>query len=112
EQLMENEKKEKPGNERAAADTLSTIHQRVDKVLAAEVLRFQRVQPQEEERKARVYARESGKPRAGEASDGLAVEQFFVLRKRPNGIGGDRCGGCVVTPIREKTKKKPRPRKP
>ena len=57
-------------------------------VLAAEVLRFQRVQSQEEKGKTGVHAREPGGARAREAPQGLAVEQFLFLREKRSRIGG------------------------
>ncbi len=80
--------------------------------LAAEVLRFQRVQSQEEKRKTGVHARESGGARAREAPEGLAVEQFLFLREKRSRIGGDRCSGFVETPNQAEPMKKPRPPKP
>src|SRR6266496_1408916 len=80
--------------------------------LAAEVLRFQRVQSQEEKRKTGVHARESGAARAREAPERLAVEQFLFLREKRSRIGGDRCSGFVETPNQAEPMKKPRPPKP
>jgi hypothetical protein len=60
-----------------------------DAILAAKVLRFQRIQPRKEEGKTGVHARKSSGPRTGEASEGLAVEQFFLLCERGSRIGGD-----------------------
>ncbi len=81
-------------------------------VLAAEVLRFQRVQSQEEKGKTGVHARESGGARAREAPEGLAVEQFLFLREKRSRIGGDRCSGFVETPNQAEPMKRPRPPKP
>ena len=48
-------------------------------VLAGAFLRFQRVQPGEEDGEVALYAREASDSRAGETSQGLAVEQLVVL---------------------------------
>lgn len=45
-------------------------------------LRLQCVERCKEKRKTALYAHESGEGAAGEASEGMAVEQFFVLRER------------------------------
>src|SRR4029077_20220377 len=43
-------------------------------LLAAPFLRFQRVEPEEENREAELYAPESGETRSGGPSEGLALE--------------------------------------
>src|SRR5260370_2333628 len=82
------------------------------RALEAEVLRFQRVQSQEEKGKTGVHARESGGARAREAPEGLAVKQFLFLREKRSRIGGDRCSGFVETRNQAEPMKKPRPQKP
>jgi len=69
--------------------SVSEVRCRGAAVLATEVLRFQRVQLHKEERKTGVHARESGGTRARETSEGLAVEQFSLLRERGSRISGD-----------------------
>jgi len=59
-------------------------------ILAGAVLRFQCVQPREEERKTELYARESGDSRTGEASERLAVEQLGVLLPGSGGAHSDQ----------------------
>src|SRR2546425_7050339 len=98
--------------EGAASTSISQVCRGGATVLAAEVLRFQRVQSQEEKGKTGVHARESGGARAREAPEGLAVEQFLFLREKRSRIGGDRCSGFVETPNQGGPMKKPRPPKP
>src|SRR6266446_6286142 len=74
--------------EGAASTSVSQVCRGGATVLAAEVLRFQRVQSQEEKGKTGVHARESGGARAREAPQGLAVEQFLFLREKRSRIGG------------------------
>src|SRR6266446_9428405 len=83
--------------EGAASTSVSQVCRGGATVLAAEVLRFQRVQSQEEKRKTGVHARDSGGARAREAPQGLAVEQFLFLREKRSRTGGDRCSGFVGT---------------
>ena len=98
--------------ERAASTSVSQVCRGGAPVLAAEVLRFQRVHSQEEKRETGVHARQSGGARAREAPEGLAVEQFLFLREKRSRIGGDRCSGFVETPNQAEPMKKPRPPKP
>jgi hypothetical protein len=52
-------------------------------VLAATVLRFQCVEREEKEREDELYAFQSGEARAGDTSEGLALEQLrFLLQDR------------------------------
>ena len=54
-------------------------------LLAASLLRFQRLQPQEEDRKAAIHASQSGEAWAGGIAGAMAVEQLSILsvwRKR------------------------------
>src|SRR6266699_2999494 len=98
--------------EGAASTSVSQVCRGGATVLAAEVLRFQRVLSQEEKRKTGVHARESGGARAREAPEGLAVEQFLFLREKRTRIGGDRCRGFVETPNQAEPMKRPRPQRP
>src|SRR5712664_4082531 len=82
--------------EGATFPEISEVHHGAAAVLAATVLRFQRVQTPEEERETGVHARESGSARTREASEGLALEQFFILCKRESRIGRDRFRQSVV----------------
>ena len=88
--LPEDEEERTRATEGAAFSEISEVHHGAATVLAAAVLRFQRVQPQEEERETGVHARESCRARTGEASKGLAVEQFFILCKGGSRIGRHR----------------------
>ena len=51
-------------------------------VLAASVLRLQRVELEEKEREAELHAFQSGEARAGQTSQGVVVEQLRVLLER------------------------------
>jgi len=83
--------------DRATITAVSEVRREFAAVLAAEVLRFQRVQPREEKRKAGIYARQSGGTRTCRASERLAMEQFFLLCERRSGFGGDRYCEFVMT---------------
>jgi len=64
---------------RAAFLEVRRCHERGPAILATAILRLQRVERCEEEGKTALHARESSDGAAGEASEGVAVEQFFVL---------------------------------
>ena len=110
--LSEDEAEREGGAKGATFSEISEVHHRAAAVLAAAVLRFQRIQPQEEERKTGVYTRESCGARTREASEGLAVEQFFILCKRGSRISRDRSHQYVVMRNRIDLKKKLYPGKP
>ena len=59
-------------------------------LLAAAVLRLQRVQREEEDREAELHARESDESQVGEASERLAVEQLGILHAGGESPGADR----------------------
>src|SRR5882672_777946 len=104
--LSEDEAEREGGAKGATFSEISEVHHRAAAVLAAAVLRFQRIQPQEEERKTGVYARESCGARTREASEGLALEQFFILCKRGSRISRDRSHQYVGIPSRINSKKR------
>ncbi len=110
--LSEDEAEREGGAKGATFSEISEVHHRAAAVLAAAVLRFQRVQPQEEERETGVHARESCGARTREASEGLALEQFFILCERGSRIGRDRFHQSVVMRNRIDLKKKLYPGKP
>ena len=56
--------------------------ERVEKFLAKKVLRFQRVEQEEEDRKTELHAHEPRETRAGDASEIVGVEQLQVLSVR------------------------------
>ena len=65
-------------------------------VLAATVLRFQCVEREEKEREDELHAFQSGEERAGDTSEGLALEQLWFLFQNRNefvraepGVGGE-----------------------
>jgi REP element-mobilizing transposase RayT len=58
-------------------------------VLAASLLRFQRLESKEEDRETQLHARESGQEKAGGESEGLAVEQLRVLSGERTNSGLD-----------------------
>lgn len=67
-----------------AATSLSISRRRggAPAILATPILRFQRVHETKDAREVGLYAREPGEAETGETSEGLAVEQFLVLRHR------------------------------
>jgi len=110
--LPQNAEQGARATERAALAEVSEVPRGFAAVLATEVLRFQCVQPREEERKTGIHARESRGPRIGEASAGLAMEQFFFLCERRSRIAGDRLCESIAERDGKRSKKKPRPQKP
>ena len=65
-------------------------------ILAAALLRFQRVESEEVRRETSVYAYESGEEETGGSSQGLALEQFFVLREKGFGFGPHRSHELIL----------------
>jgi hypothetical protein len=57
--------------------------------LAETILRFQCVEREEAEGKAGIHARQSGGKKAGETSEGLALEQLGALRGEGRGQNSD-----------------------
>jgi hypothetical protein len=74
-------------------------------VLAAALLRFQRVESEEVRREASVYAYESGEEETCGSSQGLALEQFFLLREKRFGVGPHRSHELI--PVTRFTSKAP-----
>ncbi len=75
-------RKEEARFERAAFIKVRRCHERGPAILATPILRLQCVERCEEERKTALHSRESSDGAAGEASEGVAVEQLFVLCER------------------------------
>ena len=59
-------------------------------VLAAPVLRFQRVEFEEESRETSLHAHESAEEKTSRSSEGLALEQLFLLRESKECVDPDR----------------------
>ena len=55
------------------------------------VLRFQRVQCEEEKREIELHARESLETELGDGCEGVALEQLGILRACPKSLGANRC---------------------
>ena len=86
-------REEAPEIRAAAAIAVCRLSGSAPQILAAPVLRFQRVESCEEEREIALYACESGEERLGDGRERLALEQLWLLRPGRSWIGAHRSGG-------------------
>src|SRR5712664_2265556 len=92
----ETAKKEKPCAKGTTAHSVPEIRERPAELLAAAILRFQRVQREEAEGEAGLYARESSESLFSQTPQGLAVEQLVVLLHSGAWPDPDRRRGSVT----------------